>query len=349
MTRTLRSLVPVAVLAVLAALLTTGLAQPAFAAASKYAPLDRPGPKLTVKAKKLDASLTCKGKLRHSQLEPVLLSPATGVTVKENYSWNYMRAFDAEGRPWCAVDVPMHTLGDIQIAGEYLVHAIRTMHRRALRPIAVLGHSQGAMSMRWALRFWPDTRSMVDDIIGMAGDNHGTQALPKSGLRAPAASLQQSSKSDFIEALNSRTETFKGVSYTEIYTHTDEVVLPSTGKNPSSALHTGKGRITNVATQDLCPTDVYEHLSIGTVDPVAYALVIDALNHKGPAKPSRIATSVCTDVFQPGVDPLAAATYLSVLSGLPGLLSVPSPVSLVGVPTYTREPALRCYVFKRGC
>lgn len=36
---------------------------------------------------------------------------------------------------------------------------------------AVLGHSQGGMVMRWSLRFWPDTRAMVADVIGMAGSN----------------------------------------------------------------------------------------------------------------------------------------------------------------------------------
>ena len=72
--------------------------------------------------------------------------------------------------------MPYHTLGDIQTAGEYLVYAIRTEYAMAHRRIAVLGHSQGGMSMRWALRFWPDTRAMVDDVIGMAPDNHGTRA-----------------------------------------------------------------------------------------------------------------------------------------------------------------------------
>ena len=56
----------------------------------------------------------------------MLLNPATGVTPEQNYSWNYERAFTAQGRPWCAVTMPQHTEADIQIAGEYLVYAIRT-------------------------------------------------------------------------------------------------------------------------------------------------------------------------------------------------------------------------------
>jgi triacylglycerol esterase/lipase EstA (alpha/beta hydrolase family) len=61
--------------------------------------------------------------------------------------------------------------------GEHLVHAIRTVHRHTGKKIAMLGHSQGGMNPRWALRFWPGTRRMVDDLIGMAPSNHGTTAL----------------------------------------------------------------------------------------------------------------------------------------------------------------------------
>jgi hypothetical protein len=250
--------------------------------------------------------------------------------------------------------MPFHTLGDIQTAGEYLVYAIRTMHARAGRRIAVMGHSQGGMSMRWALRFWPDTRRMVDDVIGMAGSNHGSSAASLSappGAKEPPASLQQGAGSKFITALNSGVETFTGISYTEIYTHTDEVVQPNnTAANSSSAVHGGGGMITNVATQDICPGDIDEHLTVGTIDPTTYALVMDALTHAGPAKQSRIGQASCSKVYQPGVDPTYAQTYLQVLAAAPGLLAVDVPfVNLVGAPEVSKEPALRCYVYAAGC
>jgi hypothetical protein len=260
-------------------------------AATGFAPLDRPGPALRVPTATLKTALHCSGSLAGSTLEPVLLNPATGVTPDENYSWNYERAFTAQHRPWCAVTMPFHTLGNIQTAGEYLVYAIRRMHAAAHRRIAIVGHSQGAMSMRWALRFWPDTRAMVDDVIGFAGTNHGTTVLGAcvTGQTAcPPADWQQGAGSKFITALNSRAETFKGISYTEVFTHTDEVVQPNHGPTATTPLHTGGGAITNIATQDICPLDLYEHLTIGTVDPVAYALAMDALNHAGPAAASRI-------------------------------------------------------------
>ncbi len=51
-----------------------------------------------------------------------------------------------------------------------------------------------------------------------------------------------------------------------------------------------------------------DHLLIGTSDPVAYALVMDALTHAGPAVPSRIHRSVCGQLLQPGVNPKTFAT-----------------------------------------
>jgi triacylglycerol esterase/lipase EstA (alpha/beta hydrolase family) len=329
----------------------------ATAASSPYAPLDRRGPALSVPTKDLRAALHCEGDFRHGRLEPVLLSPGTSATPEQNFSWNYERAFNAQHRPWCAVTMPHHTLGDIQVAGEYLVSSIRTMHAMAGRRVAVLGHSQGGMSMRWALRFWPDTRSMVDDIIGMAPDNHGTTA---GGMCQPGrtscvpADWQQAATAHFIQALNSRAETFRGISYTNVFTHTDEEVQPSDSVATASAsLRTGGGAITNVAVQDLCPSDTYEHNFNGTVDPVTYGLVMDALDHRGPAVPSRVPASVCSQQYQPGIDPANPQNYLQPVQLLPAIVSIVVPgVNLVGAPETPDEPPLRCYVFTRpvaGC
>jgi Lipase (class 2) len=331
-----------------AALLVLAVAAPAHAA-TDYAPLNRKGPPLTVSAATVAAATKCSSGVEHAKRQPVLLSPATGVTADQNYSWNYERAFNARGIPWCQVTMPMHTLADIQVSAEYLVRSIRTLNARAGRKIAVMGHSQGGMSMRWVLRFWPDTRSRVDDIVGWAGSNHGTEAgASDCSSGCTPASWQQGAKSNFIAALNSRAETFPGISYTEVYTHRDEVVTPNQDDSGSSSLHGGGGQITNVAIQDICPADVNEHLQIGTVDPAAYALAIDALEHPGPAKESRIPASVCAQPYQPGVDPSNANMYIQILAGAPGLGAVATPVNVVGVPTPKTEPPLRCYVFA-GC
>jgi len=309
------------------------------AAAITYAPVDQPSPALTIPQDKLDASLNCSGSLAGASRAPVLLVPGTGGDPPQNYGWSWEPGLNALGIPWCDVTLPEHTQGDIQDAAEYVVNAIRTMHAQAGRQISIIGHSQGGMLPRWAFRFFPDTRAMVDDDIGFAASNHGSTGAPIAcAFGCSPADWQQSSDAQFIAALNSFQESFPGISYTEVYTHFDEIVTPNSDDSGSSSIHGGGGDITNVAIQDVCPLDISEHLSIGTQDNTAYALAIDALSHPGPAVPSNIPTAtVCTNPLMPGINPL---TYLSDLAGsLAGFAA-----NTASAPQVRAEPPLRCYV-----
>ena len=286
------------------------LALPLGAAAITYAPVDQPGPALSVPQSDLDASLLCTDSVAGASRAPVLLVPGTGSNPPHNFGWNWEPALNQLGIPWCAVTLPKNALGDIQEAGEYVVNAIRTMYARAGRKIAIIGHSQGGMLPRWALRFWPDTRAMVDDDIGFAASNHGTTGSQfVCSLPCPEAFWQQSNTAEFIKALNSYRETFAGISYTEVYSHTDEIVTPNSDDNGSSSLHGGGGEIENEAVQEICPTDLNEHNALGTVDNVAYALAIDAT---GLTDAASTAADLLTNI----------ATY----------------------PGVSAEPQLRCYV-----
>ena len=269
-----------------------------------YAPLNCPGPALSVPAGRLAASLQCSTGVSGARRAPVLLVPGTTLDPEPNFDWNYERAFDAQHRPWCAVRLPEHATGDVQIAGEYVVYALRTMSARAHRKVDVLGYSQGGMLPRWALRFWPDTRRLVNDVVGLDPSNHGTVVADAACAQScDAANYQQASRARFIAALNSGAETFRGIDYTVTYSRTDEIVVPNVDGASSSSLHTGDGRIANIAVQTICPGDPSEHLAMGTYDAVGYALAIDALDHAGPADPARVPVTVCAQPLQPGVDP----------------------------------------------
>ena len=316
------------------------LLAPTSAAAVTYAPVDQPGPALSVPRSQLDASLQCSGNLATGPA-PVLLVPGTGSNPHSNFSWNWEPALTNLGIAWCAVTLPDNALGDVQVAGEYVVNGIRALHERAGRRISIIGHSQGGMLPRWALRFWPDTRAMVDDQIGFAPSNHGTTgAEVLCAISCSAADWQQSDKSNFIQALNSYQETFSGISYTEIYSHLDEIVTPNSDDTGSSSLHTGDGQITNVAIQDLCPLDPSEHLAIGTQDKVAYDLAVDALEHPGPADPARAASSdsgICTPLaLMPGINP---ATYVTDLAAA----ALDLATNTAAAPAVRSEPPLACY------
>jgi triacylglycerol esterase/lipase EstA (alpha/beta hydrolase family) len=325
----------VAAVAVWAAL----VAAPALAGTGSYAPLDRPGPTLSVPTAKLKAALSCTAGIAGAARDPILLVPGTDLTAQTNYSWNYERALAALHWPYCAVTLPVDETGDIQIAGEYIVYALRTIARDSGRKVDVVGYSQGGMVPRWALRFWPDTRALVHDMIGIDPSNHGTlDANAACQQKCLPADWQQAEGSHFLNALNSGAETFAGIDYTVIFSRTDEVVVPNLDSSGSSSLHTGAGTIANIAVQQICPNDVSEHLAMGSYDPVAYALVIDALTHSGVADPARIPSTVCARPFQPGVDPaMFAANYATYLEQVGRAQS--------GDPMVPAEPPLACYVF----
>ena len=324
------------------AIAAASLLMPASATAITYAPPDQPGPPLSVPQYKLNASLDCPASLAGATRAPVLFVPGTGSDPQHNFSWNWEPALDDLGIPWCAVTLPDHALGDVQVAGEYVVNAIRTMYQQAGRKISIIGHSQGGMLPRWPLRFWPDTRAMVDDQIGFAPSNHGTTGADAlCAVGCAAADWQQRDVSEFIKALNSYRETFAGISYTEIYSHFDEIVTPNSDDTGSSSLHTGDGEITNEAIQQICPADPSEHLAIGTQDKVAYDLAIDALDHPGPADPARAQASdpgICTPLaLMPGINP---ATYPADLASAAADLAF----NTATAPQISAEPPLACYV-----
>lgn len=321
-----------ALVGVAASLVAVGATSPANAAPAPS------GPALSVPVATLDAAVTCRGDLAGSSKTPVLLVPGTTLTANLNFSWNYEKVFTAQGRPWCAVDLPASGMQDIQVAAEYVTRAIRTTYAKAgERRIDVLGFSQGGMVPRWSLKYWPDTRQLVDDLVSLDASNHGTaSAIPVCLLTCAPSIWQQRTGSDFLGALNSGPETWAGISYTQVYTATDEVVFPNFDPVASSPLTTGDGDIRNVLVQSICPVHISEHLSMGTTDPVGYALAIDALDNPGTANPARISRSVCLQAFFPGVDPLLAPVNLARVTAEAGR-------QLLLAPKVAREPALAAY------
>ena len=308
----------------------------------RFAPPSRPGPPLSEPAQALADSIECSEDPVAGE-RWVLLIHGTGADSEINWSWNHIPALDGLGIPWCTVDLPLGGTGDLQLNAEYVVNAIRVVHRRSGRRIGIIGHSQGGMSPRWAFRFWPDTRRLVADLVGYAPPNHGSQSADRTCERdgpCTPSTHQYRTDSRFNAALNSFTETFGGISYTNVYSHTDFIATPNQDDSGTTSLHSGKGLITNVAIQDICPAQTTEHLGLA-YDAVAWALAIDALTHPGPAVESRIPPSVCAELVMPGVNP---ATFAADVARAAALYAT-SP----SVPDVSSEPGLRCYTLAAGC
>ncbi|EHN09558.1 lipase class 2 [Patulibacter medicamentivorans] len=296
-------------------------------------------PAPTVPQATLDAGLRCSADLDGATRTPVLLVPGTGADPKQNFDWTWRRSLAGAGIPACTIEVPRHSMGDIQVAAEYVANAIRRMHGRAGRPIAIVGHSQGGMSPRLALKYWPDTRAMVSDLIGIAPSNHGTAAVLLlkplcSVLGCPAALWQQSSDSRLLQALNRGGETFPGIDYTVITTDLDEIVLPSTAGNLAAGPN-----VRNVRVQSICPGRLVEHLGIGLYDNVAHDLALDAITHPGPADPSRLGPGVCGRTFMPGTSQSDFVGNLLLTAAVPFLLNLVQQTTAAD--RLTREPPLK--------
>jgi hypothetical protein len=148
------------------------------------------------------------------------------------------------------------------------------------------------------------------------------------------AAFQQAAGSKLLRALNrkGRDETPGPASWTTVRSATDETVQPQTGKHPTSAL---KGA-TNVLIQDVCPGRETSH--IGTaLDSVTFALIVDAVEHAGPAKLSRIPATVCDHPYGDGFEEQQTTTVLGASGGLTSSL-------YDSQPKVRREPRVRAWM-----
>jgi hypothetical protein len=253
----------------------------------------------------------------------------TFTNERENWDWNYASALPKQGYDVCTVRLPDRANADIQLSAEYVVHAVRRMAAATGRHVDILGHSQGGLEPRWAVKWWPDVQALVDDVVMLATPNHGTAVAGIAAVfgQCTPSCWQMMTTSRFIAALNRDDETPGAVSYTSVYGITDELVQPAT----TAPVDGGA----NFALSDVCPGRPEEHLSIAA-DAVAYALVIDAFTHPGPASAARFDPATCTHAAMPGFDPLAFVLLLqndpAPPTGFPAMSTAEPPLKPYAIP-----------------
>jgi triacylglycerol esterase/lipase EstA (alpha/beta hydrolase family) len=264
-----------------------------FAASGAFAAGDRDGPPLTIDTRAAQAAI---GYPTSITARPVLLVHGTDSNARESWATNYMPALGRAGLAVFTIDLPARGVVDIQESSEYVVYAVRTIFALTGRRIAVVGHSQGGLEPRWALTWWPDMRRKIDEVVTLATPHHGTYvANLDCAVPCTPAVWQMNIGAHFMAALNRGDETPGRVDYTSIFTLNDELVQPQAPRSTSS-LAGGA----NVLVQNVCPGRPVNHVGM-LRDPVVFALVLDALRHRGPADPSRVDRSTCTRATLPGV------------------------------------------------
>jgi hypothetical protein len=264
------------------------------ASASARASKNSPGPVLTTPVPALAAALSCPQGVKGKRTPVLLVSRGDPVSI---FSAGLEPVLRAYRYPVCTITPPEAGFGDIQIVAEYVVASIRSMAARSGRPVSVVGVSQGATVQRWALKWWPDVRSLVGDVIGLAPGNHGLPLLATiCKTPCPPASRQQTPSSQLLAALNNGDETPGRLSYSMISSATDVNVRP-----PSPAL-SGEKDDSNTQVQEICPGREVDHGHI-QYDAVAVGLVLDALRHPGPARAARMPGTTCAKTYADGIDP----------------------------------------------
>ena len=195
------------------------------------------------------------------------------------------RSIKAAGFCVFALDYGNRATGDIPTsAGELKTYVAKVLAATGASKVSLVGHSQGGMMPRYYIKFLGGA-TYVDDLVGIAPSNHGTKLVPANSLLNPVLGTvcnscnQQAWGSAFLAHLNAGDETPGDVSYTQIESKYDEVVVPYT-----SAFLAAGPRTTNVTLQDLCPGLYVEHLFIPT-NKVTIELTLNALEHAGPASP----------------------------------------------------------------
>ncbi len=175
-------------------------------------------------------------------------------------------------------------------AAELKDFVTRVLASTGAAQVDLLGHSQGTLMPGYYAKFLGGA-AFIDDYVSLAPLWHGTNPAGLASLSAqgrrygfptpqfeffPAGS-QMMAGSEFIENLRSGgTPAVPGITYTNIVTRFDELVIPYT-----SGIEPG---MTNIVVQDACGLDLADHLAIAA-DPIAAQLVLNALDPANAERP----------------------------------------------------------------
>jgi hypothetical protein len=243
------------------------------------------------------------------------------------------------------LNIPGYLLNDAQTNAEYVAYAINYIYGISnQRPVAIGAWSQGNIDAQWAYKYWPSTRDRVTDHIGFSPDYAGTvlaNVIAIPGEPLPPSILQQEATANFIRTLRNKGGDSSYVPTTNIYSATDEVVQPQFGDAASGRLLDARGAgASNNEVQVVCKGQaagsLYTHEGV-MYNPLAFALLKDALAHNGTGQPSRLnLNSVCNDYLTPELD-LGdfLVTENSVVVAALAILSYPDKVH--------QEPPIKAY------
>ena len=254
-------------------------------------------PKFSVKETVLRAAIYIPSTfvtLNALNISAIVMVPGTAVPGGQTWAVGYAKKFiqDKIANPvW--LNIPSNTLQDAQISAEYVAYAINYISQyTGGRNVSVIAFSQGNLNTQWALKYFPSTRKVVSDYIGISPDYRGTvlaQVLCPGFPRRPCppSILQQFDNSMFVRKLRQNGGDSEIVPTTTIYSASDQIVQPQSGPNASGFLFNASNNLI----QELCPLQpaglIYTHEGL-LYNALGYALAVDAITHSGHADRNRM-------------------------------------------------------------
>lgn len=242
--------------------------------------------------------------------EPVVLVPGTGGDAADNWGTYAALLHDngycvyalTYGVPAALVGTPlqiggMNTMESSALQLQQFVD--RVLSSTGAAKVDLVGHSQGTLMPDYYVKFLGGSR-VVDQYVSLAPLWHGEggtgsaaewqtffRALGGDQIPVCQACGEMVAGSAFLQHLSAGGLAAPGVTYTNIVTEHDELVIPYT-----SGIEAG---MTNIVVQSRCPQDLTEHAEMAS-DPVASVYVLNALD---PAHPRPVPCELVLPVIGP--------------------------------------------------
>ncbi|KAJ8060454.1 hypothetical protein OCU04_010779 [Sclerotinia nivalis] len=280
--------------------------------------------------------------------QPVVMLPGTGGYGYVTYASNIGKLLAAtDYADPVYLSVPNAFTSDAQITAEYVAYALQYFSAMTSQKPAIVTWSQGSLDAQWAFKYWPSVRNIVTDHIAMSPDYHGTIlayilcpgfALGND-IACPPSVLQQTYQSNFVKRLRSTDGDSAYVPTTTVYSLTDEIVQPQAGTAASGFIKDVRGvGVSNTFLQGACAGlpagGLYTHAGV-LYNPVAYALLTDALKNDGPGSFDRV-SGQCGNIVAPGIS-LSDVIQAQALIGI-SLFNI-----LTSAEKVTQEPSIMRY------
>lgn len=267
----------------------------------------------SVPEEQLRSAMNIPDGLTNSQKLPVLMAPGTGSIGEETFGPNMGKLLAASDFAIPVyLSVPQYLLGDVQVNAEYIAYAAQYLNAVTSKKIAIVTWSQGAIDAQWAFKYWPSLRNITTDHVAVSGDYDGTQLAyllcpgfaTVNNIACTPSILQQTYFSQLINKLRQTDGDSAYVPTTTIFSATDEIVQPQIGSGASGYIKDSRGvGVSNNYLQDVCAfqpgSGFYLHEGV-LYSATAYALVVDALTHDGPADINRVRRS-CAQTLPAGL------------------------------------------------